>query len=172
MPTRVVEVYTADAVITGAPVDGDAREQLESGDRLQLHQSDWTPLRASASRELRQDWVAVDDIVMAIVPVEPTPPIHANRHDVILEAGPYRIAGSLAVLPGFDPGRALARPGSTFLQLHQARLTIIDQPEAGELEREQVLVNRYAVDRVASDMVLTFFFPAARFETLEGVPAG
>jgi hypothetical protein len=56
--------------------------------------------------------------------------------------------------------------------LRDAKLQLLDRPEAGELERPSVLVNRYAVEQVASDLELGFFFPAARFETLGGVPAG
>jgi len=53
-----------------------------------------------------------------------------------------------------------------------ARLEIIGHPEAGELKRDFVLVNRYSVDHVASDLILGFFFPAAHFDDLQGVPAG
>ena len=61
---------------------------------------------------------------------------------------------------------------AALVSVRDAKLELVDRPEAGELERDFVLVNRYAVERVASDLVLGFFFPAAHFETLEGVPAG
>lgn len=82
------------------------------------------------------------------------------------------VTGLLPVLPGFDPDRALTRPGGTFLQLRDARLEIIGHPEAGELERDFVLVSRYSVDHVASDLILGFFFPAAHFDDVQGGPAG
>lgn len=143
MPASVVELYTPDAVVTGLSGPGH-----------------------------RGDFVAVDDIIVAVGEVDLRRVVHANWHDVILEAGPCQVAVTLPVLPGFDPGRALTRPGGTFIQFRNARLAIIGHPEAGELERAFVVVNRYAVDHVASDLMLGCFFPAARFETLSRTPAG
>ena len=173
MPAAMVEVYTADAVVTGVPADpADLRQVLEGGDRVQIRQPRWTPLNPVPGPARRDDSLAVDDIIVAVGDVDPSRVVHASLHDVILEAGPYRITGLLPVLPGFDPGRALTRPGGTFLQLRDAHLEIIDHPEAGELEREFVLVNRYSVDHVVSDLILGFFFPAAHFEALPTAPVG
>lgn len=173
MPTALVEVYTADAVVTGVPEDpADLRQVLEAGDRVRLRLPRWTPLNPASGPARRDDSLAVDDIIVAVGEVDQRRVVHASLHDVVLEAGPYRITGLLPVLPGFDPGRALTRPGGTFLQLRDARLEIIGHPEAGELKRDFVLVNRYSVDHVASDLILGFFFPAAHFDDLQGVPAG
>ena len=35
-------------------------------------------------------------------------------------------------MPGFDPGRALARPTGEFVFLRDARICLVDQPDAGE----------------------------------------
>jgi len=174
LSSSLVEVYTAEAVVTGVQAESaELRDVLEAGDSLRLVQSRWTPLSPlPGGPEARRDMLAIDDIIAAVDADDIRQIIHANWHDVVLDAGPYRITGALPVLPGFDPGRALTRPGSTFLQLRDARMEIIDHPEAGQVERSTLLVNRYAVERVASDLILGFFFPAAQFETLQGVPAG
>ena len=171
--SQQVEVYTSDAVVTGTwPSGRDIRDVLESSAALQITSPAWTPVYEPSGVKDRPAALVVDDIIALVADTDARLAVHANWHDVILGAGPYRISGLLPVLPGFDPGRALTRPGSTFLLLRDAKLELIDQPDAGELERDFVLVNRYAVERVASDLMLGFFFPAAHFETLEGVPAG
>jgi hypothetical protein len=171
MPEHL-ELFTADAVVTGTwPGEPDLRDVLESSGTLRVEMPTWTPLE-SPTLDVMPATLAVDDVIAVAGDDDTRLAIHANWHDVIIDAGPYRITGLLPVLPGFDPGRALTRPGSTFLLLRDAKLELLDRPDAGELDRAFVLINRYAVDRVASDLELGFFFPAARFVTLEGVPAG
>jgi hypothetical protein len=167
-----LEVFTAEAVMSGTwASDTDVRDVLESTGTLRLQTPIWTPLEEAASAAA-PDELAVDDVIAVVGDTDSRLSIHANWHDVVIDAGPYRITAQLPVLPGFDPGRALTRPGSTFLLIRDAKLELLGRPDAGELERPFALVNRYAVERVASDLVLGFFFPAAHFDTLEGVPAG
>ena len=169
--SALIELYTAEAVVTGYRVDRAAvRETLETGDAIRLAQPQWTPLHRPPDERDTAESLPVDEILAAVTEPDPRRAVHANWHDVVLEAGPYRISGMLAVLPGFDPNRAITRPGGTFIPLRAARLEIIDNPEAGQLDRESVLVNRFTVDRVASTLELSFFFPAARIETIEHAP--
>jgi len=51
-----------------------------------------------------------------------------------------------------------------------ARLSLIDRPEAGTATHPEGLVNRYLVDMVESDLMLGFFFPGARMEGQGGLP--
>lgn len=170
--STLFELYTAEAVVTGFRTASDAatqlRDALETRERIRLLQAQWTPLHREPSAADVADEVPVDDVIVAVGEYDPRRTIHANWHDVVLEAGPYRITGLLAVLPGFDPNRALTRPGGTFIPLNGATLEIIDYPDAGRLARDQVLVNRYCVDRVTSTLQLSFFFPAAKVEVVEG----
>ncbi len=169
--STLIELYTAEAVVTGYRIDRAAvRETLESGGAVRLAQPQWTPLHRPPDERDTGESLPVDEVLAAVAEPDPHRAVHANWHDVVLEAGPYRISGTLAVLPGFDPNRAITRPGGTFIPLRSARLEIIDYPDAGQLDRETVLVNRYAVDRVASTLELGFFFPAARLERLEQKP--
>jgi hypothetical protein len=67
----------------------------------------------------------------------------------------------MPTMPGFDPGRALARPTGEFVLLRDARIRLLDRDDAGEATAAELLVNRYAVDRVEADLMLGFFFPGA-----------
>ena len=62
-------------------------------------------------------------------------PVHAQWHTIELDAGPYRVIGEMPTMPGFDPGRALARPTGEFVFLRDARIRLIDRDDAGEAER-------------------------------------
>ena len=169
----LIELYTADAVVTGFRVDAaQPRDTLEAGEAIQLAQAEWTPLHRPPDGRDVADSVPVDEVLAAVVEPDPHRTIHASLHEVVLHSGPYRIRGMLAVHPGFDPNRALTRPGGRFIPLRSADLEIVDYPDAGKLHRDALLVNRYAVDRAASTLELGFFFPAARFEPLEHAPVG
>ena len=87
--------------------------------------------------------------------------VHAQWHTIEVDAGPYRVISEMPTMPGFDPGRALARPTGEFVFLRDARIRLIDRDDAGEAGADRLLVNRYTVDRVAADMMLGFFFPGA-----------
>jgi hypothetical protein len=63
-------------------------------------------------------------------------------------------------MPGFDPGRALARPTGEFVQLRDVSVGLVAD-DADGLHRPVALVNRYVVDRVEADLMLGFFFPGA-----------
>ncbi|MBI3745071.1 MAG: hypothetical protein HY264_00820, partial [Chloroflexi bacterium] len=47
---------------------------------------------------------------------------------------------------------------------------LVGHPEGGSVERRHALVNRYAVERVAADIELGFYFPGAAFRTTGGRP--
>jgi hypothetical protein len=80
---------------------------------------------------------------------------------VLLDSGPYTLEGDLATMPGFDPGRSLARPSGEFVLLRDVRLSLRGHPEAGVSVGEHCLVNRYAVEAIRADLMLGFFFPGA-----------
>jgi hypothetical protein len=86
---------------------------------------------------------------------------------VTLDIGPYRVTGELATHPGFDPSRALARPGGIFVPLREARIELLAADGAGAAERPHVHVNRYAVERVVSSLMLGHYFPGAALATPE-----
>ena len=64
-------------------------------------------------------------------------------------------------MPGFDPGRALARPTGEFVLLRDVRIALLDDADGPAVGQPSAFVNRYVVDRVAADLMLGFFFPGA-----------
>jgi hypothetical protein len=118
--------------------------------------------------------VEVDDLLVVAAPPETVVPYHAAWHRVRLHAPPYVIEGELPSLPGFDPGRALARPTGSFVMLARVRIVlsrdaVLDEGVAtqaqvpGRALRElpYAWINRYAVERCESDLELSRFFPGA-----------
>lgn len=127
------------------------------------------PLAGGTAEGRGRVHLPTDDLLL-VCPETQDLPIHATWHAVELDAGPYRISGELPTMPGFDPGRALARPGGPFVLLRDVRVELLGHSEAGRVRRPHAFVNRYAVDRVAADIDLGFYFPGARFLTSGGRP--
>jgi hypothetical protein len=170
MPIRV-EVYTLGGIATGViSCPGAVRESLDGSKTAVIEGAVWLPLDGTGERTAGQLTFAVDDLLMVVADEPDGVPVHAQWHSLELDAGPYRVQGQMPTMPGFDPGRALARPSGEFVLLRDARIQLIDQPDAGEAMTPQLLVNRYTVDRIQADIMLGFFFPGAAM-TVTGTPA-
>ncbi len=164
MPLRV-EVYTVEGIVTGALTRaGHLREILEASPDLLVEDAAWRPLDGSAPSSGGDRQIVVDDLVIAVSDEALPAPVHAAWHTLRLEAGPYDIQGELPTLPGFDPGRALTRPTGTFVLLRDVRISLLDNPAAGENDHQVALINRYAVDKVDAELMLGFFFPGAHVD--------
>ena len=107
--------------------------------------------------------IPIDDVLIAVADDDPSVPVHAAWHGIRLEVGPYTLEGELPTLPGFDPGRALTRPSGEFVLLRDVRVGLRSDRARAPLTPvgHHALVNRYAVERVAADLMLGFFFPGA-----------
>jgi hypothetical protein len=161
MPIRV-EAYTAGGVATGVVArTGPLREALDGAGDLLVERSRWLPLDGSGERPGGDVSLPTDDLLLIVSDEAEGGPVHAQWHTIELDAGPYRVIGEMPTMPGFDPGRALARPTGEFVFLRDARIRLIGRDDAGEASAARLLVNRYTVDRVAADMMLGFFFPGA-----------
>ena len=161
MPIRV-EIYTAGGVATGVVArTGPLREALDGAGDLLIERSRWLPLDGSGERPGGDITLATDDLLLVASDEAEGGPVHAQWHTIEVDAGPYRVIGEMPTMPGFDPGRALARPTGEFVFLRDARIRLTDRDDAGEAGADRLLVNRYTVDRVAADMMLGFFFPGA-----------
>jgi hypothetical protein len=161
MPIRV-EIYGAAGVAIGVVARaGRLREVLESGLDLLVEQTAWHPLDGSAPRPSGALTIAEDDILLAVADQLDELPIHAQWHDITLDVGPYRVTGQMPTMPGFDPGRALARPTGEFVLIRDVRIALRDDVDGPSVEQPAAFVNRYVVDRVAADLMLGFFFPGA-----------
>jgi hypothetical protein len=164
MPIRV-EAYTAGGVATGVVArSGPLREALDGAGDLLVERSRWLPLDGSGEQPGGDLRLAVDDLLLLCADEAEGGPVHAQWHTIDLDAGPYRVVGEMPTMPGFDPGRALARPTGEFVFLRDARISLIGRDDAGEASAPRLLVNRYTVDRVAADLMLGFFFPGAEMK--------
>ena len=164
-----VEVYTIGGMASGILSRSEPlREILASDGRLQLDRATWQALDDPSPRSAGTVAIASDDIMFAVADEEPGIPVHAAWHHVLLDSGPYTLEGDLATMPGFDPGRSLARPTGEFVLLRDVRLSLHDRPEAGAVVGNHALVNRYAVERISADLMLGFFFPGAVMGTSSG----
>jgi len=165
MPLHV-EIYTAGGIGIGVVArSGHLRDVLDGGASLVLERSTWHSLDEAPPRQAGELIVPPDDIHVATAEEPEDLPVHAQWHDIALEVGPYRVVGQMPTMPGFDPGRALARPTGEFVQLRDVSIGLLaDEPGSG-LSRTMALVNRYVVDRVEADLMLGFFFPGAEMVT-------
>jgi hypothetical protein len=157
-----IEAYTATGIVTGTvTAPGHVRGHVEGLSELVVEGSEWLPLDGSPGRKAGDMRLAVDDLLLLVSDELDDVPGHAQWHTIDLDAGPYRIEGELSTMPGFDPGRALARPSGQFVLLRDVRITLLSEPNGGEVRCAHALVNRYTVDRIAADIMLGFFFPGA-----------
>ena len=167
-----VEVFTPAGVLAGlsegVPLTH-AGPDLTSA--LTFRQARWFPLEGGAGTERREVQVAPDDILIIVTPPESIL-VHMTWFAVTLDLRPYRVIGELATHPGFDPERALARPSGIYVPLRDARIELVDESGAGAADRAHVHVNRYAVERVVSSLMLGHYFPGAQLLTPATVATG
>ena len=168
MPIRV-EAYTAEGVATGVVSrPGPLRELIEGSRELVVEESRWLPLDGSGERAAGELTLLVDDMMLVVADEPDGIPVHAQWHSIELDAGPYRVSGEMPTMPGFDPGRALARPTGEFVLLRDIEIALIGRDDAGLVHHRSALVNRYVVDRVEADLMLGFFFPGAEMVVTGG----
>ncbi len=136
---------------------------------LAVEEGRWFPLDGAAPTHVGDTSVPPDDILLIVTP-EPELKVHMAWYPVTLEVGPYRVSGQLATHPGFDPARSLARPAGIFIALSEATVELADREGADSATRTYLHVNRYAVERVTSSLMLGYFFPGARLVTQESTP--
>jgi hypothetical protein len=159
-----VQVYTNEGIASGVVPDVTRfKDHLESSETIVLHGTRWQPL-AGGKESPGQVSIPVDDVVIAVSAEETHGPVHATWHPIRLEAGPYAVTGELATMPGFDPGRALTRPTGEFVVLRDVRISLLANPDLGDVAHAEALINRYDVDLVDADIMLGFFFPGAHVE--------
>jgi hypothetical protein len=165
-----VEIYTPSGVIAGVtarvPLETDGPD-LETP--LAIGDARWYPVDGSSPSQ-RGDVRLEPDEILLVVTDEPDVTVHMNWFAISLDVGPYRVSGSIATMPGFDPERAIARPGTSYVPLKDVTIELADRPDVAPAKRAHVHVNRYAVERCASSIMLGFFFPGAHFAKQEAVP--
>jgi hypothetical protein len=165
-----IEAYTAEGVVTGlCDASGRLRDLLETLDSVRLAPIRVIPLHGPV-RDRPEELVPTDELLF-VVPDAPDTLVHAVWHDIRVLAGPWRVDAVLATQPGFDPGRALARPGGTFVALHDASVYRRADPARPLSTHLDLLANRYAVEDVECLLTLPFHFPGATLRHVQPVPA-
>ena len=166
-----VEIYTPTGVLAGTtarvPLTNDGPDLTQP---LDVDDARWYPLDGSRPDVRGTATVLPDDILLIVTP-EPELKVHMAWYSVGLDVGPYRVSGRLATHPGFDPAKAIARPGSAFIAISEATIELAAQDEAGSASRPYLHVNRYAVERVTSSLMLGYFFPGAHLVAQEAAAA-
>lgn len=157
-----VEIYTPSGVLVGTtdhvPLSAD---EPDLAGPLTVAGARWYPIDGSPPSQQGVVSVQPDDILL-VVTAEPDLRVHVAWYSIALDVGPYRVLGRLATQPGFDPSRSLLRPGSDFVALSDTTIELGSRADAGTAQRPYLHVNRYAVDRVTSSLMLAHFFPGAR----------
>jgi hypothetical protein len=164
-----VEIYAAEGVaIAVLPQVGSLRAIVEGDQDVILDDATWHALDGAPPRAIPSFRLAPDDIHIAVSEADEEGPVHAQWHDVAVEVGPYRVTGQMPTMPGFDPGRALARPTGEFVLLRDVQIALVGGEDPGSVRQRSALVNRYVVDRVEADLMLGFFFPGAEMVVTRG----
>jgi len=164
-----VEIYAADGVaIAVLPRMGSLREIVEGTTDVVLENVTWHPLDGGPPRAVGDFRLLPDDIHIAVSESDDEGPVHAQWHDVTVDVGPYLVTGQMPTMPGFDPGRALARPTGEFVLLRDVQIALLSGDDRGSVRQRSALVNRYVVDRVEADLMLGFFFPGAEMVLTQG----
>jgi len=171
--TIAFEAYTAEGIRHGTIAEDDRLgsrlgDLLESLEQVQVEAGRLACLDGTESVHEGATHLAVDDFLVVVAPTELAGPAHSVWHDVRIHTGPYVIEARLPTLPGFDPARALARPSGSFVLLGEVHIGLGGHLDDGVDIHPLAWVNRYAVDRIESDLELGFFFPGAESVVARG----
>ncbi|HEY7828564.1 MAG TPA: hypothetical protein VIB99_10030 [Candidatus Limnocylindrales bacterium] len=163
------EAYTAEGIRHGM-IAADERlgDVLASVTELPVEGGRFSRLDGHVSAIVGTTRQPVDDFLVVVAPPELNGPAHSVWHDVRIHAGPYVLEARLPTLPGFDPARALARPSGSFVLLGEVHIGLGGRLDDGVDIHPLAWVNRYAVDRIESDLELGFFFPGAFSKVIHG----
>ena len=155
-----VEIFTPTGVVFGTTLKPGLVQQPDLRSPVAVERARWYPIDGSRPEHRGSVLVPPDDVLIVHAP-EQEMTLHVAWYAISLEIGPYRVRGRLPTPPGFDPARALARPGGAFVALHDVSIELMNRRDAGVAERALVHVSRYAVESVESALMLGFFFPGA-----------
>jgi hypothetical protein len=156
-----VEAYTMAGIIRGViPRAGPLREVLEHDSLVAFDRATFAPLGGRARPEVALS-LEPDELLLVSDDSPDGGPVHALWHPLRLVTGPYRVEGELATMPGFDPARSLTRPTGTWVRLRDVVVSERDTRDREVGRHAAVLVHRYEVEWVESDLMLTLTFPGA-----------
>jgi hypothetical protein len=156
------QAYTNEGILQGELPDGvRLGELLETEAEISLQQVRWQPYQARSVEQRPDSAISTEDLLLVVAPPETVTPVHPAWNPVTLLLSPYVVEAELPTLPGFDPGRALARPSGQFVLVGHVRVRTLGSSDDSRDEHTFAWVNRYAVERIDSALELPFFFPGA-----------
>ena len=133
-------------------VDGRLSDTLNRREPIDITEVQWAPLDGSEPFSEAPGLKAIDpyDLILVLAGETSLPTmstdeaaahrIHKVAYDLMLEAPPYRIIGTVNLYPGTDPQRLLDRSSEMFVPVVHARATMGDVPIA--TDANVILVNR------------------------------
>jgi hypothetical protein len=133
-------------------VDGRLSDTLNRREPIEITEVQWAPLDGSEPFSEAPGLKAIDpyDLILVLAGETSLPTmstdeaaahrIHKVAYDVLLEAPPYRIIGTVHLYPGTDPHRLLDRSSEMFVAVVHARASMGEQPIA--TDANVILVNR------------------------------
>src|SRR5439155_14685208 len=124
-----VEIFTPTGVVAGILSRPDLVQQPDLRSPVPVEKARWYPLDGSSPEHRGTVLVPPDDVLVVYVP-EPDMTLHATWYSIVLEIGPYRVRGKMPTPVGFDPKRALARPGGAFVTFREASVELMNRPDA------------------------------------------
>jgi len=167
-----LEAFLGDSYLAGSfsGSHAECRAVLDAGSTVDLADVTLvalTELEAGTTERAPTGSIGSDDIMIVALPRDPdAPQIHKVHYPVTLTIGPYTVSGELTLFPGFDPARAITRPTSDFIDIHDATVRIATANGEMEQPYEEVAVNRFAVERIVAEIDMTFWFPGAEQEPI------
>jgi hypothetical protein len=133
-------------------VDGRLSDTLNRREPIEISEVQWAPIDGSEAFSEAPGLKAIDpyDLILVLAGETSLPAmstdeaaahrIHKVSYDLLLEAPPYRIIGTVNLYPGTDPSRLLDRSSEMFVPVVQARASLGGLPIG--TDANVILVNR------------------------------
>ena len=143
-------------------IEGRLVEVLNRREAVPISDVSWAPIDGSSPFTAVPGLKSVDpyDLIIVLAGPASKPPlseaekaaytVHRVPFDVAMEAPPFRIVGTVYLLPGTEPARLLDRGTEMFVPVVDAVAKLGDRPVT-EGETESILVNRFylrAIDQI------------------------
>ncbi len=129
-------------------IEGRLNEVLNRRESIPITSVSWAPIDGSAGFAPAPGLKEVDPYDLIVVSTGDTETDDAQKiafhrvpYDVSLECSPFRVVGTVHLLPGMEPDRLFERSTELFIPLTAAYLFIGEQP-VGDGEVPLALVNR------------------------------
>lgn len=151
----VFDGYTEEWHLVGRmAVEGRLSDALNKREPIAISDVEWAPLDGSAPLAPAPGLQSIDpyDLIIVVAGSTTLPQmteeersahrIHKVHYELLLEAPPFRVVGTVALYPGSDPSRLLDRSTDMFVPVVAARATLGDRPvDSGGAA--DILINRF-----------------------------